>query len=472
MKNLKIREKIFLSFFLVTILSLFFTLFWGLYFNSQQIKKQQVSALKNINESIYKSFLYRTESLLEEGYAFKVENVKDVFSDKLFELSAVHNVKINFYHLNGNFLFGTDFQEGRVPSSVISEIQRKGIVFKETKNQETLNYSSYSLLKIDGRDFLLLHTQKRVAEPMFLPKKNLLELYVLIFVFSSVVVFLCSWFISYGLTTRIRRLSREISGMDIHSLGKEISYTQNDEIKPLVNIYNELTNKLERETYELKKQEHQLWTLAAKKMAHDINNPLTPLRLMAQNFLRKYDKNDEKSPQKVKEFVDSVVHQIDVISSITESFVKTSKPSSVYENQIEVIPIIKKTLDIFPEQEVYFYTNTENLSFGIDPFYLTRILTNLVKNALQAERKKQRKNLVAVHLEDKSNSFIIRVEDNGDGIPEEYQSKLFSTNFTTKKTGMGLGLPMVKDMVEQYGGKIWFETKINEGTNFYIEFQK
>jgi signal transduction histidine kinase len=103
-----------------------------------------------------------------------------------------------------------------------------------------------------------------------------------------------------------------------------------------------------------------------------------------------------------------------------------------------------------------------------DRTQIVRVFNNLIKNSIQAISATNN-GKIDIHISKENNHFIIRVADNGVGIAEEQKEKIFSPNFTTKTGGTGLGLAMVKSIVEGYGGKIWFESKVNAGTAFFIE---
>lgn len=137
---------------------------------------------------------------------------------------------------------------------------------------------------------------------------------------------------------------------------------------------------------------------------------------------------------------------------------------------IDVVKTVKYAVEIFPDHIIEFSTNAEEVYYKIDNIYLTRVITNIVKNGIQSITHNDKK--VVVYLENFEDKFVISVQDNGSGIPEENRDKVFEKKFTTKSTGMGLGLYMVKKIVEDYGGKIWFESEIDNGTTFFIEFMK
>ena len=232
-----------------------------------------------------------------------------------------------------------------------------------------------------------------------------------------------------------------------------------------------MLGKLQEQTNQLAKTEREeAWREMARQVAHEINNPLTPLKLSVQNFQRKYNPDDPENEEKIRNLTQVVVHQIDIIYSIAKSFSDFAKMPTSNDTLIDVVKTIKYSVDIFPDHIIEFYTNIDELYYKIDGIYLTRIITNIVKNGIQSITHNNKK--VRVEIKNKSDRFIISIEDNGSGISEENRDRVFEQKFTTKSTGMGLGLSMVKKIVEDYNGKIWFETEIDEGTTFYIEFLK
>lgn len=280
-----------------------------------------------------------------------------------------------------------------------------------------------------------------------------------------------AWFISKNLTKKIEAISKKLTKTNVEYLDTPIDYPENDEIKPLVESYNSMLGKLQEQTNQLAKTERgEAWREMARQVAHEINNPLTPLKLSVQNFQRKYNPDDPENEEKIRNLTQVVVHQIDIIYSIAKSFSDFAKMPTSNDTLIDVVKTIKYSVDIFPDHIIEFYTNVDELYYKIDGIYLTRIITNIVKNGIQSITHNNKK--VRVEIKNKSDRFIISIEDNGSEISEENRDRVFEQKFTTKSTGMGLGLSMVKKIVEDYNGKIWFETEIDEGTTFYIEFLK
>lgn len=232
-----------------------------------------------------------------------------------------------------------------------------------------------------------------------------------------------------------------------------------------------MIDQLEHQNYLLQKQQKEAdWRMFARQVAHEINNPLTPLKLNIQNFQRKYRADDVNNEEKVRKLTETVVHYVDMISVIANSFSNYAKLPEKQGEEIDVVEVIKQTVEVFTHNVVNFYSDFECLTFKMDRTHLTRVIHNIVKNGLQSNYSRYKK--VDISLLDRGEKFIIEIKDNGIGISEEDKQKIFQENFTTKSSGNGLGLMMVKNIVEGYNGSIWFESEKDKGTTFFIEFNK
>jgi nitrogen fixation/metabolism regulation signal transduction histidine kinase len=210
----------------------------------------------------------------------------------------------------------------------------------------------------------------------------------------------------------------------------------------------------------------------AKQVAHEIKNPLTPMRLSVQSFQRKFDPNDENIHQKVDEFSNTLIQQIDTMSSIASAFSNFAKMPAQKSENLNVVNIVKLALDIFNEDYISFEAETEEIIAKFDRTQLIRVVTNLVKNSIQAIPETKENPSIKVKVLSKGDEVKITVEDNGNGIAEETKSKIFEPKFTTKSSGMGLGLAMVKNIVETFKGSITFTSQEGEGTIFTVTFPK
>ena len=209
----------------------------------------------------------------------------------------------------------------------------------------------------------------------------------------------------------------------------------------------------------------------AKQVAHEVKNPLTPMRLSVQSFQRKFDPNDKDILKKVDEYSKTLIQQIDTMSKIAEAFSSFAKMPAQNIEHLDVVEVVEHALDIFPDAAIKFSSSSKHIKADFDRDQLNRIVTNLVKNAIQAIPENKDPN-IEVELSDEAQLIYINVKDNGSGIEATIGEKIFEPKFTTKSSGMGLGLPMIKNIIEAYKGEITYKTTLGEGTIFSVSFPK
>ena len=195
------------------------------------------------------------------------------------------------------------------------------------------------------------------------------------------------------------------------------------------------------------------------------------MRLSIQSFERKFDPGDPEIEKKVKEFSRTLIQQIDTLSSISSAFSNFAKMPAQQNETLNVVEVVKLALDIFNEPYIHFMTEEENIVAKMDRTQLIRVVTNLVKNAIQA-LPDQPNPRILVSVSSEADMAIISVADNGKGIEEAFTDKIFEPKFTTKSSGMGLGLGMVKTIVETYDGTIDFTSQPGKGTVFSVRIPK
>jgi nitrogen fixation/metabolism regulation signal transduction histidine kinase len=260
--------------------------------------------------------------------------------------------------------------------------------------------------------------------------------------------------------------------VNLGQTNEEIEWKRNDEIGGLVKEYNKMVKKLEESAVALAKSEREgAWREMARQVAHEIKNPLTPMKLSIQYLQKAIDNNSANVKEMASSVAKTLVEQIDHLSKIASDF---SQFANIGNPKKEVFDLHEMLYSL-----TSLYETTENLLFKWVPVYqrimvyadktqLNRLFTNLLQNALEACDSNSRR-VISVSEEMGNESIIVKVTDNGEGIPVDMWSKIFIPNFTTKSSGTGLGLAMSKTIVEQAKGRIWFETTEGEGTTFYVE---
>lgn len=470
-KNTSLRYKFFVAIVSVNLLFMAFMAAFNFYRESVKISISKKQELKNTQNKVQETFSY----IIRNTSSTNKAEINRVLDTRIFEISNINNVGITVYDLKGNVITSSRVDQTKLDKSILDYINKKKAYFAESidsKDKDILHYNSFDFLKEKNKPIAIIGIEKIVNKTSLAYHfKILFKQYLLAIIILFIISGYAAWYISRNLTKKIETISKSLSKTNVEFLENPIEYTDKDEIKPLVDSYNAMLQKLQEQTNTLAKTEREeAWRDMARQIAHEINNPLTPLKLSVQNFQRKYNPNDADNDAKVRNLTKVVVNQIDIISSIARAFSDFAKMPVNNDMVIDVVKTVKYAVDIFPDHIIEFYTNADEVYYKIDNIYLTRVITNIVKNGIQSISHNDKK--VIVEIENFQDKFIISIKDNGSGIPEENRERVFEQKFTTKSTGMGLGLYMVKKIVEDYKGKIWFETELGEGTTFFLEFIK
>ncbi len=399
------------------------------------------------------------------------------------ELYTIHNLPVNIYDLEGNLLikvpetFVSDTLNKKIDKKIIESLEKKidkRVLVKTEKDK--VNYqSSYTYIyNTKGKTLGILHLSYSEDDDFITRElgeflKRIGEVSLIILLIAIVI----AYFLSKYVTRSLKTISDTIDQTRLDKRNKRIQINDvSGEIYSLVNAYNSMIDELEESAAMLAKSEREAaWREMAKQVAHEIKNPLTPMRLTVQSFERKFDPNDPNVNQKVQEYSDTLIQQIDTMSSIASAFSNFAQMPAQKSETLDVVKIVGLALDIFNEDYIFFPSEKKKIIAKFDRTQLIRVVTNLLKNAIQAIPEDHTpKILVDVFTEEEN--VVITVADNGVGITEENKKKIFEPKFTTKSSGMGLGLGMVKNIVETYKGSITFTSQEGKGTVFKVKFPK
>jgi nitrogen fixation/metabolism regulation signal transduction histidine kinase len=192
------------------------------------------------------------------------------------------------------------------------------------------------------------------------------------------------------------------------------------------------------------------------------------MRLTVQSFQRKFDPNDPDLKQKLNDYSKTLIQQIDTMSSVASAFSNFASMPAQQNETLNVVNVVELTLDIFNEDYIVFESEEKEIISKMDRAQLIRVITNLVKNAIQSIPENQTEKTILVSVKKEENNVLILVKDNGIGIETENIDRIFEPKFTTKNSGMGLGLGIIKNIIENYKGSITFETEQGEGATFTV----
>lgn len=282
-------------------------------------------------------------------------------------------------------------------------------------------------------------------------------------------------FISNWLTSPLRMIQRSFSSMELGKNNQAIDYQSNDEVGDLVREYNQKLSELETAALQLAQSEREsAWREMAKQVAHEIKNPLTPMKLSIQQLQRVFDPNDPNSKAKIDRVAHSIIEQIDALSSIANAFANFAKMPQPKEEKIELRSFMESLVAVFEAADgckVQLLAPSEELFMHGDREMLLRVINNLITNGIQAIPANRIGKIKVLLVADKE-LITIEVRDNGTGIPEEQLSTVFEPYFTTKSTGTGLGLAMVKQIVEGHNGTIRVKETDSNGTTMELCFPR
>lgn len=480
-KRLSLRARIFVAMILLVLLASILIAAVTIYQYNEETKDYHRERLERKEKAIRRSINF---AIRETTYPVTTENIPLIFKDEIFDIDAIHNLQINLYDLEGQLLKSSKrtIQRDTIDQCLDAKILNKlsntlehRYVVKNQENGQTFQ-SSYTYITDTKFKNLAILNLPYLENDDFLKKELnefLLRLgYAYLAMILAAIVF--AYFISKYITKSLKTISDKMNEIRLEKRNKKIEIeSSSDEIETLVTSYNSMIDELEVSAVKLATSEReQAWREMAKQVAHEIKNPLTPMRLSVQSFQRKFNPEDENIHQKVDEYSNTLIEQIDTMSSIASAFSNFAKMPAQKKEVLNVVHIVKLALDIFNEDYITFYPEDEEIIAKFDRTQLIRVVTNLVKNGIQAIPEDSENPKIEVRVFSENDTVNITVEDNGSGITEENKGKVFEPKFTTKTSGMGLGLAMVKNIVETYNGSITFTSQLGEGTTFTVTFPK
>ncbi|AUD03568.1 sensor histidine kinase [Spirosoma pollinicola] len=451
--------------------------------SSNYIANQESTYISNTRNIATNFLTYLDEHL----HAHK--RSKASMEEELSKIARDADIDINLFDTQGRLYTSTRpiIYEGGYLSKYINPEAYIHII-EDKENEQLLNESLGSkqyrtayvgIKSYDGRLLGVLSIPYFYARPEL--DRQIIEviasaLSIFTALFLSFLVL--SYFASHVLTKPLRLLTQKISKTNLERPNDPLIWQSDDEIGLLIREYNRMLVKLEESKQALAQTEKQsAWREMAKQVAHEIKNPLTPMKLTLQHLQRTFPTPNEAAggandPARriILRTFDSLLDQIDNLSDIATSFSEFAKMPLPKKEVFELTGVFNKTADLYADDVRISLrrqiTNGPVMAVG-DRQLIGRILTNLLINAIQSVPA-GRKPEIDLKLYTNSDAVQIEIHDNGAGIPEAIRSKVFLPNFSTKRGGSGLGLAIAKRGIEHAGGTIWFETTDGVGTSFFV----
>ncbi len=472
-KGYSLRSKIFFGFLLICMLSIVGSSVLSYIILKNNAISQSKTDQQNKTEALRTAFDYAISHS-----ETKTTDIKRILANDIYEIADVSKHDVMVYDLDGKYLLSNRdenlVKQKFVPKEIIFHLLNNNTRYDVESYDDKLNanvVSSFMLLRNNMLEPIgIICFDSYHSDSSYMDVFNKYTKYVVIInVFIIIFSIWLSWIISKNMVKTITTFSEMIAKITLFNKDlRPIRYYKNDELNSLVKSYNRMILQIQdqRERLSVTEREH-AWREMAKQVAHEVKNPLTPMKLKMQNFERKFDPNDPEIRNKVKDLSKAMIEQIDLIATVASAFSQFAqlpeKENTVFNLNKEVDDIIR----IFNDDKVFLHSNKEDIMINMDKIYLNRIITNLVTNALQAADD-YRPVIVNVDLELINKRVVIIVQDNGKGIPDDMYERIFEPSFTSKSSGMGLGLTMVKKMIEDYKGEIKVQSRLGVGTRFTI----
>lgn len=482
LKKISLRTRIFLAMILLVFLASILISAVAIYQYNEQSGDYHKERLERKEENV-QTHLKRILNGRQNTWEVKTENIPLIFKDEVYNVADIHKLQINLYDLEGSLLISSKagLQKNSAETcldaetlNAISNTASHRFVDKHEENGEVFQSSFTYLLDQKSKSIAILNIPY-LEKDDFLTKElqEFLTRLGLAFMLVLVMAIFIAFLLSKYITKSLKTISDKINTTRLEKRNERIEVDDtSEEISTLVTSYNSMIDELEESAIQLARSEReQAWREMAKQVAHEIKNPLTPMRLTVQNFQRKFDPSDEKIHSKVDEYSKTLIQQIDTMSAIASAFSNFAKMPAQQNETLNVVNVVKLALDIFNEDFIVFTAQEEAIIAKLDRTQLIRVVTNLVKNAIQAMPDNQEPK-INIHVGTNIHNIVITIADNGTGISEENLDKVFEPKFTTKTSGMGLGLAMVKNIVETYKGTITLESAKDKGTVFKVTFPK
>lgn len=405
---------------------------------------------------------------------------------RIVEISEIHNVDLNVYDTEGNltvstqpYIYNKHVLSGKMEPRAFYAMNYE----KLTQKIQIETVDNFSFLSIyvpvkypDGSIYAYinipyLNSQTELNQEISNFLVTLINLNAFIFVLAGAIAFL----LTSRITSSFTLIGDKMKQVNLGRMNEEITWTRSDEIGALVDEYNKMVRKLEESAQGLARSEREgAWREMARQVAHEIKNPLTPMKLSIQYLQKAIDSGSANVKELSQQVANTLVEQIDQLAKIAGDFGQFANIGNVRPEQFDLSEVLGALINLY-HADSNLHIDWQKTSAGndiilADKSQITRLFTNLIKNAIEASGDSAPIELT-IRQYRQGGDIIVAVADNGSGIPTEMQGKIFTPNFTTKTSGTGLGLAICKGIVEKANGRIWFETQEGMGSTFFVAFR-
>ena len=410
--------------------------------------------------------------------------VKNALEKTIADISDLHNVDINYFNPSGNLLISTQpyiynkhlLSEKMEPNAFQQLHKAQSIRYLQSEKIGRFEYLSIYVPLFDdkGRKYAYLNipylnSQSELNQEISGFLATLINLNAFIFLVAGVIAF----YLTSRITASFSLIGEKMQQMSLGKTNQEIEWTRNDEIGMLVSEYNKMVKKLEQSAMALAKSEREgAWREMARQVAHEIKNPLTPMKLSIQYLQKAMQEGAANLPVLYERMSDTLIQQIDQLSKIAGDFSQFANIGNARMIRFSIAEVLTSLVQLYSANaqiNISFKQAAGNDEILADKVQMSRLFTNLILNAIEAKEDPHAMVFIDISLQLMKHTVLITVADQSGGIPAGMNDQLFTPNFTTKTSGTGLGLAICKGIVEQANGSIWFETIEKVGTRFFVE---
>lgn len=442
-----------------------------------QFKKKQIDELSFRAASIQQNI----QSKLDIR-----ENLDEVSAKELHkwaeELSNLFQTDIVFYDENGGqvassrAMYVLERRKNRRLMSPQAMFSMQTEYYQE-ENRNRIEFLSYYTRLYNKRNQHLGYLNVLSSSGAVQIKNEIFNILVVIIdVYLAVILLsiLLIWIVNRSMMNPITTLAKKFTEFKLTGENSKVEYAYEDEIGQLVSQYNLMVDQLKDSAEKLAQSEREsAWRDMARRIAHEIKNPLTPMKLSVQQSIRKKEIDPDNFDEYFKKTSKILIEQIDNLSRIASEFSSFAKASVMVKEDVDIAEKLQSVVTLFENNSegVKFLLDMNGHTSAVilgDNKQILQVFNNLFKNAIQAIPE-GKDGLVDVNFNIEQDRVLIRIKDNGCGIPYEIRDNLFQPNFTTKTSGMGLGLAIVKNILKSSDGDIWFESEEGLGTTFIID---
>lgn len=409
--------------------------------------------------------------------------VRSELEKTIADISDLHNVDINYYNTDGTLVISTQpyiYNKHLLSAKMDPRAYRQlrygySVRYLQSERVGNFEYLSIYVPLIDdyGSTYAYLNipylnSQSELNQEISSFLATLINLNAFIFLIAGAIAFV----LTSRITASFSIIGRKMREMNLGKINEEISWNRNDEIGMLVDEYNKMVRKLEESAQALAKSEREgAWREMARQVAHEIKNPLTPMKLSIQYLQNAIQRGAPNVKELSENMAVTLIEQIDQLAKIAGDFSQFANIGNAHLEHFDISDSLSSVIRLHnthPRAHIEWEKEDGDYTVYADRVQMNRLFTNLVQNAIEANEDVSRKAHILIRQQRQDGQILFSISDDSGGIPAHMQQNIFKPNFTTKSSGTGLGLAICKGIIEKANGRIWFESGEGQGTTFYI----